>query len=449
MKQIITCGAILLSIVLAGCTSRNTRLITISNPTAFDRNEEMVEIPLSQIPDTDFSTKTIVEESSDKEIPFQITHDGKLIFQVSVKANGTATYTLKDGVPAHADTVACGKQYPERVDDIAWENDKSAYRLYGPALQARGEKAYGYDIMTKSVPYPVIEERYRMFLDPELNAQVAELREKGLNAEADSLYNSFTYHVDHGNGMDCYSVGETLGGGTAALLAADSTIIYPYCYKEFKILDNGPLRFTVQLTFNPLSVNGNDSIVETRILSLDKGSYLNRTCISYAGLDQTTPVAAGIALHKQNPDGYAFDRECGYIAYADSTDNPHNDNGIIYVGAAFPDSLTFAGVKLFDKERSGAVGHVLGISEYEPGSTYTFCWGSGWSKGDVESAEKWKEYLEAFSRSIRQPLIIDNPTNPTPISRPLFTALPGFTFMQMPKIVNIIGIITGAPSPNI
>ena len=407
MKQIITCGAILLSIVLAGCTSRNTRLITISNPTAFDRNEEMVEIPLSQIPDTDFSTKTIVEESSDKEIPFQITHDGKLIFQVSVKANGTATYTLKDGVPAHADTVACGKQYPERVDDIAWENDKSAYRLYGPALQARGEKAYGYDIMTKSVPYPVIEERYRMFLDPELNAQVAELREKGLNAEADSLYNSFTYHVDHGNGMDCYSVGETLGGGTAALLAADSTIIYPYCYKEFKILDNGPLRFTVQLTFNPLRVNGNDSIVETRILSLDKGSYLNRTCISYAGLDQTTPVAAGIALHKQNPDGYAFDRECGYIAYADSTDNPHNDNGIIYVGAAFPDSLTFAGVKLFDKERSGAVGHVLGISEYEPGSTYTYYWGSGWSKGGVESAQKWNEYLEAFSRSMRQPLIIE------------------------------------------
>jgi len=29
---------------------------------------------------------------------------------------------------------------------VAWENDRIAFRTYGPALQATGEKAVGYDI---------------------------------------------------------------------------------------------------------------------------------------------------------------------------------------------------------------------------------------------------------------------------------------------------------------
>ena len=48
------------------------------------------------------------------------------------------------------DVVACGRQYPERLDDVAWENDRAAYRAYGPALQEKGARAFGYDIWTKS-----------------------------------------------------------------------------------------------------------------------------------------------------------------------------------------------------------------------------------------------------------------------------------------------------------
>lgn len=35
---------------------------------------------------------------------------------------------------------------------------------------------------------------------------------------------------------------------------AGDTIIYPYCYATQEILDNGPLRFTVKLVYNPLVV---------------------------------------------------------------------------------------------------------------------------------------------------------------------------------------------------
>lgn len=77
-------------------------------------------------------------------------------------------------------------------------------------------------------------------------------------------------------------------------------------------------------------------MIETRIISLDKGSQLNKTVVSFDNLQEITPVVTGIVLHKQNPMGYSFDADAGYIAYADSTENAANNNGVIYIGAVFP-----------------------------------------------------------------------------------------------------------------
>ena len=56
--------------------------------------------------------------------------------------------------------------------------------------------------------------------------------------------------------MDCYTVGPTLGGGANALLNADGSLFMPLCYKTFKILDQGPLRFTVELTYPERDYDG-------------------------------------------------------------------------------------------------------------------------------------------------------------------------------------------------
>lgn len=205
-------------------------------------------------------------------------------------------------------------------------NDRAAYRAYGPALQEKGERAFGYDIWTKNVPEPVVEDRY----DGDLNQGIS-------------------YHIDHGNGMDCYAVGPTLGGGTAALFP-DSTIVYPYCYKDCEVLDNGPLRFTTKLVYNPLVVKRDSNVIETRIISLDKGSQLNKTVVSFDNLQETTPVVTGIVLHKQNPTGYSFDANAGYIAYADSTENAANNNGVIYIGAVFPANIKGALPQMFSEK---------------------------------------------------------------------------------------------------
>ena len=68
------------------------------------------------------------------------------------------------------------------------------------------------------------------------------------------------------DGMVTYAVGPLNVELFAALIAGD-TIIYPYCYRTQEILDNGPLRFTVKLEFNPLVVRGDSNVVETRVIT--------------------------------------------------------------------------------------------------------------------------------------------------------------------------------------
>ena len=139
-------------------------------------------------------------------------------------------------------------------------------------------------------------------------------------------------------GMDVYAVGPTLGGGTAALLDSVGEIVYPYCYEGYEVLENGPLRFSVKLTYGPIKVDGDSAVVETRVISLDRGSWLNRTTVSYSGLSADKRVAPGIVVHRQNPEGYHLDVENGFMSYADLTENAEAGNGTIFVGIVSPDS---------------------------------------------------------------------------------------------------------------
>lgn len=392
--------------------TKQTLTVTVTNPLDMERSNEMVEVPANDIFDQLKLADTaqfVVLDDKGQQIPYQITYDDKVIFPTTVTAKGTAIYTVQAGIPEEPAVKACGKYYPERVDDVAWENDLVAFRTYGPALQASGERAFGYDVWTKyNTDKPVVEERYAGELNPATKAQIDSL--KNINPKAaDELYHSVSYHVDHGNGLDCYKVGPTLGAGASALMV-DGNIIYPYCYKTQEILDNGPLRFTVKLVYNPLNIKGDTSIVETRFISLDAGSHLNKTVISYSNLKETLPIATGIVLHEPNGT-VAADAADGYITYVDPTDNVNNDNGKIFVGAAFPATVNEAKSVLFpEKEkkelRGGADGHVLAISSYEPGSEYVYYWGAAWDKADIKTADAWNKYMADYARKVRNPLTV-------------------------------------------
>ncbi len=343
-----------------------------------------------------------VFNAAGQEVAYQITHDKKILVDVAVRPCGTAVLTFKKGTPKTFVNHCYGRMYPERVDDIAWENDRVAYRCYGPALQRSGEKAYGIDVWLKNTPYLDVEKRYH--LETINRGKIADLKKVDPIA-AEELNKATSYHYDHGSGLDCYKVGPTLGTGTPALMDGEN-IIFPYCYKDYEILDNGPLRFTVKLTYAPTTYKGDTAVVENRIISLDKGSNFCKTIVYYEGLSSSASVVSGVVIHNEDTASVVLGEN--YVHYADPTDNPNAQNFQIYVAVLFPNNNVATKIVKPTSPINGPAGHALGVvKDYKNGEKLSYYFGSAWSKADCHSQEEWQTRINAKLKRIEYPLQIN------------------------------------------
>ncbi len=374
-------AALAVASIMSSCSQPDDMIVNVSNPSGSSRCE-IVEIPLKDVAER-LGDGFYAVYCNDSLVPSQITSDSLLIFQVNIEPNAriTARIALSDTAVSFSN-VAVGRVYPERPDDLAWENDLVGFRAYGPATQAKGERAYGYDIFFKHpTPRPILEDLYAPETSPRTWQIVDSL--KAISKEAAQEYiNTISYHIDHGLGMDCYAVGPTLGDGVAARVVND-TIVFPWCYETAEVLDNGPLRFTARLTFAPV-----DSIVETRLITLDAGKHLNACTVSYAGLRDSADIVAGVPLRDESP----VVNSSNFIAYADPTQGP--DNGKAMLGVIIPDrNVTFA-------ERDG---HAVLATRIAPRENFRYYFGFAWDRADITDMEAWTEYLENYKKT---PLII-------------------------------------------
>lgn len=381
---------------ISACSDNSAGAIIVTNDSPTDRADEIVE--LSPAPEilSDTASAYVIADAAGLPVTFQITHDGALIFPASVKADQSATYNIIKRTDLNEDllkssmamTEASNIAYtvrPDCQDDFAWENEHSGYRLYGPSFKKGGGKVHGYDIWCKRGPAPIVNRFYNLDHGPE----------------------KITYHKDHGEGFDGYTVGPTLGAGANALML-DSAICYPTAYDSYELLDNGPLRLTVRFTVDSIPF-GNDAsgaqryITETRTLSLDRLSHFNKVSTVYEGVDSPTPIVAGIVVHADKPDGYTLIPDADAISVIDLSDDTSVDNGEIYVGAIVPgaDTLRYAA---FDEVKANAVGQALASSTYTPGVPFVYYWGSGWSKGSVPDSARWQSIISARKQAIDAPL---------------------------------------------
>ncbi len=412
MKKIFILFAVaFLSALLPASKAKQVMTVTVTNPLGLERAGEMIEVPMSDVvaklklADT---AQIVVLDIDGQQVPYQVTYDEKVVFPVTVKANGTATYTIQPGTPEPFNVIACGKYYSNVWTTLHGRMTWAVTVLMVLHCRQEVNVALAMTSLRSTIPHSQFLKVCTLKNSiKEKRAKIAELRKTDPTA-ASELRRAISYHIDHGYGMDCYAVGPTLGCGTAALMQGD-TIIYPYCYRTQEILDNGPLRFTVKLEFNPLVVRGDSNVIETRVITLDAGSYLNKAVISYTNMKEAMPVTTGIVLRE--PDGVvAADAANGYITYVDPTTDRKGGNGKIFIGAAFPAQVKEAKVVLLSekekKERGGADGHVLAISEYEPGSEYTYYWGSAWNKGAIKTVDVWNKYMAEYAQKLRAPLTV-------------------------------------------
>ena len=355
--------------------------VTVGNPSGMQR-QEVVELDAASVFQRlgiSGGRQFVVKNALGFEVAYQLTYDGKLLIEACVAPKGQATYTITKGEPSVFVNTCYGRMYPERVDDIAWENDRGAYRCYGPALQRSGEDAFGNDVWVKNTPDLVVESRYH-----------------------NELVNKLSYHVDRGYGLDCYKVGPTLGCGTPALIQGDN-LVFPYCWKEYELLDNGPLRFTVRLKYNPSKYGNDDNVVENRILSIDKGSNFNKMTVWYDGLTAPADVASGVVIHTEDTESVVLGKN--YVQYADPTDNPKGQNFQIYVAAIFPDGVDQTRKVMYQNPVRGNAGHALGIKKgIKSGEKFTYYFGSSWSKYDCRTQKEWQQRIDNFQSALGQKL---------------------------------------------
>ena len=366
----------------------------------------------------------IILDGDNNEVPYQITQDGKVLVFCTVRPESSIALSMIKGQPQDYELTCNGRIYPNRWDDLVWENDRCAWRFYGPgAHKNMNNNAYGFDTFTKNTSHPIQDQLYHNELTSYGVNTSMQRNRSSLNWN--EVHRGYTYHRNHGAGMDAYTVGATLGAGAAALgpFSASGELVYPLYYEKAEILDNGPLRFTVRMTMPEQKLPNGTSFRETRLITQDCGSHFARVEISYEGLTEPTPVCAGIVVHESNPNGYVLNQKEGFVTYAEALDHPEAMNGEHYLAIFVPqmengqwkmDNASSKEKKVKSKKdktlstvncplsidylplpekRAGGIGHALIHSTYTPGQPFVYYTGSAWSLYDVPTHAIWQETL--------------------------------------------------------
>ena len=350
-------AAILLSacVLLAGCTCKSIT-VKVSNPCGPDRVQETVSVQLHESMNAD---ALIVKTSCGRQVPVQVV-DGHLLWQASVKTGKTVKFFISEGNRKAFETRAYSRYVPERFDDYAWENDFVAGRIYGPALST--PRTLGQDIWVKCTPRLVIDEWF---------------------AKDD-------YHKNHGEGMDCYKVAKTLGGGALAPVV-DGHILIGDNYEAWKHICDGPIRTQAEFEYSFGDFKAH------RVFSLDAGTRYVKTVMTYDAPTDSIDVFLGAIKHKV----YGIDKGDNYIAFTEPASDyadPDRD-GDISVALVFP-----SGIPCKYAEIDHHAGFLARIPVGQPITVWT---ASGWSQGGIENPEAWAEYVRVSSGAILNPLQVE------------------------------------------
>lgn len=348
--------------------------VSIQNNSTLDRKEAIVAIKwdavLSRYPQIDTTNLVIINSVTKKQIPYQLEHLGQktiqnLLIQVDVKAKSALSLSIQKGKAKNFTTKTYARYVPERKDDFAWENDKIAFRAYGKALEKEKDNAYGFDVWVKRTNRMILNERYK---------------------RAD-------YHTDHGDGLDYYHVGFTLGAGNMAPFVNDS-IRYSGNYQQWKILDNGPLRTTFQLIYDSWNAGG-IKISATKTISIDAGSQLNRIENVYTfNSDNTLPVVVGI-IRRPEAGYISLNEQQGIMGYWEPT---MNENGTTGVGSIMTTPIT----KMWVNDEQ-----LLAKTTVKNNEAIVYYTGAAWDKaGKITNAKNWLDYLNDFNQKLKNPLVV-------------------------------------------
>jgi len=263
--------------------------------------------------------------------------------------------------PAGADKPAALVRYaPYRYDDILWENDRIAHRLYGPALQAaEPPSGSGIDVWGKHVRYPFMER------------QLA----------------TGNQHDYQGEGLDFYNVGTARGDGGLGIWF-DNKLWVSRNYKSYKIINPGPKVASFSLDYAPWPVDVVRKVWEHRELTLPQATNFTRQ-VSTISSDDPSPLVVGIGINRHATSdqtaAYKWDAATGKLTVWEKTDPDKGTMGL----ALMVDPAQVAG---FVQDAD----NFLVLVKVTPGRPFVYYSGGCWDKGlDFHSRPEWEAYVAA------------------------------------------------------
>ncbi len=375
----------LLCVSNGAAPARNKQIVlNVTNPTPVAR-QEVIAVPLKDVlqklPTSDPNKIRVETLPGNQELPTQIfssTPTGapnQLLALLSIGAEQTIQLRVSPSdSPTTQKPLVYGRAVPERKDDFAWENDRVAYRVYGPALQATGEVSSGIDVWSKRVSDLIINDWYAK------------------DAEGQRTKNrALTYHKDTGQGLDSYDVGFTRGcGGTA--IQSGSKFFVSQNYTQAEILANGPIRLQFRLRYAVWPA-GDLQVNEEKLITLDAGTHMNQIQSTFS-IDGAPAVQAAIGLTTHAHAETAASPEEGILSVWEPLTDP--SAGMNGTGIVLP-----AGIAATTTQADGNIYFVLNA---KPNIAVVYYAGAGWSKSDVSDQAAWRKYLKDFSLSLQHPL---------------------------------------------
>lgn len=373
---------ILLSILILSFSnlySQNKTLsIFVYNPAKIEREKETItlkwDILKRHAPWIDSASIGVKDMNTKIELITQKVED-ELIFQTNfiAKENKLITIFSKASEDDSATSFVDAKFVLPR-QDITWENDRIAYRIYGSKLA--GDVLSGIDVWVKRVRYKIIDKWYA-----------------GNALEGKS---KISYHIDHGEGADFFTVGKSLGAGGCALWK-DEQIHQSSLFTRYQIIATGPIRTKFVVFYEQDSLMGNP-IVEQRIVTLDAGQNLNRIDVAYNGIVDEKKVKITVGLAKRKDSEISVDKKFNIMSLWGPT-NEDSNNG--YTGTAV--IIPFSPIRSISEDNDN---HLL-ITDYKNRKYLTYYAGACWTKStDFESWEDWNSYLKNYSLRLKYPLKI-------------------------------------------
>jgi unsaturated rhamnogalacturonyl hydrolase len=354
--------------------------ITAVNSSKRVRLNAVVSVPwdliTSQLPKVDAQNIGVRDTVLGGFIPTQVVdedRDGKpdgLIFSSDFTPNEKRKFQLLvfgENKPSYGENQLTARFVPERKDDFAWENDRVAFRVYGPALAAENARG-GVDVWTKSVRTPVVN----------------------------AWYKNDDYHSDNGTGLDGYKVGNTLGCGGLGYLDASGKLFTSPVFESYEVLESGPVRLKFELKYGAVEV-GKAKITETRTITMNVGTHAFHVSSSFSveGDAKGIRPVAGLAVRKSKTKASEFNGL--FVGYWDPVMSD-GKNG--YIGTFILNQEGAPQKYMTNKD------HLLKVVSANLNKPVSYHAGAIWSKAESIDEKSFGTALYELSHSVTNPISV-------------------------------------------